>query len=83
MNDIHHAPRAETLSRDLRKALPEDSVLDDPASRSFYANDVFWQPGVEPLAIVCPGNTEELATAVRIATSAGVEPSSNIRARSR
>jgi D-lactate dehydrogenase (cytochrome) len=72
MNDVHQAPRAETLSRDLRKALPADSVLDDPASRRFYANDVFWQPGVEPLAIVCPGSTEELAAAVRIATTAGV-----------
>lgn len=72
MNDVHHPTRAQTLSQDLRKALPADSVLDDPASRRFYANDVFWQPGVEPLAIVCPDNTEALAAAVRIATSAGV-----------
>lgn len=49
-----------------------DGVLDDAQSRRFYANDVFWQPGIEPLAIVCPSNGEELAAAVREATRAGV-----------
>lgn len=56
----------------LRGVVPADAVLDDEASRRFYANDVFWQPGIEPLAIVCPSSTEELAAAVRTATQAGV-----------
>ena len=56
----------------LRGVVPAGAVLDDDASRHFYANDVFWQPGIEPLAIVCPSSTEELAAAVRTATQAGV-----------
>ncbi len=72
MNDIHQPSRADALSQALREVLPADSVLDDAASRRFYANDVFWQPGIEPLAIVCPTDTAMLAAAVRTATSAGV-----------
>jgi len=49
-----------------------DGVLDDAQSRRFYANDVFWQPGIEPLAIVCPSTCEQLAAAVRASTQAGV-----------
>lgn len=56
----------------LRGVVAPDAVLDDDASRRFYANDVFWQPGVEPLAIVCPSTPEELAAAVRAATQAGI-----------
>lgn len=56
----------------LRGVLAGDAVLDDEASRRFYANDVFWQPGVAPLAIVCPSTAEELCAAVRSATQAGI-----------
>jgi FAD/FMN-containing dehydrogenase len=55
----------------LRRALPADAVIDDDASRRFYANDVFWQPGVAPLAILRPGSREEVAAAVKAATAAG------------
>jgi len=72
MNDVHVPVSVETIARRLREVLPADAVLDDDASRRFYANDVFWQPGVEPLAIVCPADAQALAAAVRIATSAGV-----------
>lgn len=48
------------------------SVLADEASRDYYANDVFWQPGIRPLAIVMPESREAAAAAVRIATGQGV-----------
>jgi D-lactate dehydrogenase (cytochrome) len=56
----------------LRAVLPADTVLDDDASRLFHANDIFWQPGIAPLAIARPGTREELAAAVRTATEAGI-----------
>ncbi|TCT11553.1 D-lactate dehydrogenase (cytochrome) [Tepidamorphus gemmatus] len=49
-----------------------DSVLADSASRDYYANDIFWQPGIRPLAIVMPETREAAASAVRIATGGGV-----------
>ena len=65
---LDDAPIAATL----RGLLPADAVLDDAGSRRYYANDVFWQPGIEPLAIVCPATREDLAAAVGAATRAGV-----------
>jgi FAD/FMN-containing dehydrogenase len=56
----------------LRLVVPSDAVLDDEASRRFYANDIFWQPGIAPLAVVCPSTREELAAAVRAATEEGI-----------
>ncbi len=56
----------------LRAVLPADAVLDDDASRRYYANDIFWQPGIAPLAIVCPSTADHLAAAVRTAAAAGV-----------
>ena len=47
------------------------TVLTDPASLDFYANDVFWQPGIAPLAIVLPATAQQAAEAVRLATAAG------------
>jgi D-lactate dehydrogenase (cytochrome) len=61
-----------TIAATLRGVLAPDAVLDDDGSRRFYANDVFWQPGIEPMAIVCPATREELAAAVRAATEAGI-----------
>ncbi len=55
----------------LLAAFGPDVVLADAASRAYYANDIFWQPGIEPAAIVLPRNAEECARAVRIATDAG------------
>lgn len=56
----------------LRLAVPSEAVLDDDATRRFYSNDIFWQPGVEPLAVVCPETPAELAAAVRAATLADI-----------
>ncbi len=64
--------QASEIGARLRGVVAAGAVLDDAASRRFYANDVFWQPGIEPLAIVCPSSAEELAAAVRTATQAGI-----------
>jgi D-lactate dehydrogenase (cytochrome) len=56
----------------LRGALGDDAVLADAASRAFYANDIFWQPGIKPLAIALPRSADEAADIVRRATAAGI-----------
>ncbi|MBO9512656.1 MAG: FAD-binding oxidoreductase [Variovorax sp.] len=63
---------ASEIATALRGVVAADAVLDDPASRSFYSNDIFWQPGIEPLAIVCPASVQELCAAVRTATQQGI-----------
>ena len=60
-----------SIAATLRDALGDDIVLADPASLDYYANDVFWQPGVVPLAILRPSSREEVAAAVKAATAAG------------
>lgn len=56
----------------LKEALGESAVLDDDATRGFYANDIFWQPGIAPLAVIVPETRDDVADAVRIATSGGI-----------
>ena len=46
-------------------------VLADDQTRDYYSNDIFWQPGIRPLAVVLP-ETREQAEAVRIATNLNV-----------
>jgi FAD/FMN-containing dehydrogenase len=58
----------DTLVRELGEA----RVLSDPKTRDYYANDVFWQPGIPPLAVVLPTTREEAALAVRLATEQGI-----------
>ncbi len=59
------------LVAQLEQALGADHVLADDASRAFYANDVFWQPGILPAAIVRPATVDQVQQAVRLATAAG------------
>ena len=61
-----------TLLDALRAALGADGLLDDEKSRDFYANDVFWQPGIPPLAIALPRDRDQVAAAIRAAHDAGV-----------
>ncbi len=61
----------DALVAALIQSLGADAVLADDASRRFYANDIFWQPGIEPLAIVQPASAAAAAEAVRLATGAG------------
>jgi len=63
-----HQPLLDALTQ----LLGTDGVLADSVSRDFYANDVFWQPGVRPLAILRPQGAEEAAAAVKLATDAGI-----------
>ncbi len=56
----------------LRQRLGEAAVLSDADSLAFYANDIFWQPGILPDAVVLPGTAEDAADAIRIATDAGL-----------
>jgi FAD/FMN-containing dehydrogenase len=62
---------ASTIADRLRAALGDAAVLSDPASLDYYANDVFWQPGIIPAAIVQPATAEQAAQAVGIATASG------------
>ncbi|WP_137392371.1 FAD-binding oxidoreductase [Rhodoligotrophos defluvii] len=56
----------------LTQDLGPDTVLADDATRTYYANDIFWQPGILPLALVLPKTAEEAAHAVATATRAGI-----------
>ena len=56
----------------LRRALGDDLVKADPQTRDYYANDIFWQPGIPPLAVILPRTREEAAEAVRLATEQGL-----------
>ena len=56
----------------LRQALGDELVRHDVETRTYYANDVFWQPGIPPLAVIMPNTAEEVALAVRTATECGL-----------
>jgi D-lactate dehydrogenase (cytochrome) len=60
-----------SIAATLRDALGDDIVLADPVSLDYYANDVFWQPGIRPAAIVMPTTPEQAAKAIGLATQAG------------
>lgn len=55
----------------LRSALGADEVVVDAASRHDYANDIFWQPGITPEAIVRPSMPQHAADAIRLICEAG------------
>jgi D-lactate dehydrogenase (cytochrome) len=56
----------------LRDALGADQVLSDSATCTYYANDIFWQPGVPPLAVVLPKDRAQAVAAVKTAAAQGV-----------
>lgn len=56
----------------LRATLGAEGLAADDASRSYYANDVFWQPGIRPAAIAMPADAEQASACVRQATAAGL-----------
>ncbi|WP_342642637.1 FAD-binding oxidoreductase [Rhodoligotrophos ferricapiens] len=49
-----------------------DAVLADDATRTYYANDIFWQPGIPPLAVLLPDSAEMTAQMVGRAIAAGI-----------
>jgi len=66
------ADQIQNAVASLVQALGTDVALADDATRNFYANDIFWQPGIPPLAVILPRNRDEAAKAVSIATAAGI-----------
>lgn len=49
-----------------------DYVITDPDKVSFFGNDIFWQPGIMPIAVLQPENIDELAKAIGLVTSASI-----------
>jgi D-lactate dehydrogenase (cytochrome) len=56
----------------LRDAAGSAQVLSDDATCEYYANDIFWQPGVKPLAVVLPTTRDEAVAAVKAAAAHGI-----------
>jgi D-lactate dehydrogenase (cytochrome) len=67
-----HIRADDLLALDALQRALGDRVVSDTATREYYANDVFWQPGIPPLAVALPESVEEAAQAVRLATDAGL-----------
>ena len=67
-----HVRADDLMALDTLQRALGDRVLADTATREYYANDIFWQPGIPPLAVVLPQTREEAAEAVRLATEAGL-----------
>src|SRR5689334_3249502 len=67
-----HIRADDLLALDALQRALGDRVVSDTATRGYYANDVFWQPGIPPLAVALPESVEEAAQAVRLATDAGL-----------
>lgn len=67
----HTLPAAHNAVAELAAALGE-AVLADDKTRDYYANDVFWQPGIRPLAVIVPNSAKDAAMAIAIATRHGV-----------
>ena len=53
----------------LQVALGAEQVLADAASCAYYANDIFWQPGVAPMAIVLPKTRAQAVAAIEVAAA--------------
>ncbi|MDB5742449.1 MAG: hypothetical protein JWR68_764 [Polaromonas sp.] len=51
----------------LEAAVGTGAVMSDSATCTFYANDIFWQPGVVPAAVVLPENRAQAVAAVKVA----------------
>jgi D-lactate dehydrogenase (cytochrome) len=67
-----HIRADDLLALDALQRALGDRVVSDTATREYYANDVFWQPGIPPLAVVLPESVKEAAEAVRLTTDAGL-----------
>jgi len=52
---------------ELKAAAGSAIVFDDSATCEYYANDIFWQPGIVPMAVVVPESREQASAAVKVA----------------
>ncbi len=55
-----------------QQAVGDDRVLADRSTREYYANDVFWQPDIPPLAVIVPNSAAEVVEPVRMAVAEGL-----------
>jgi FAD/FMN-containing dehydrogenase len=62
----------ESFLCELRDRVGAAQVLSDKVTRDYYANDIFWQPGVAPLAVVLPQDRAQAVAAVEAAAANGV-----------
>ncbi|WP_226800686.1 FAD-binding oxidoreductase [Burkholderia sp. Z1] len=67
MQIAFHGPMHGDLGERLRALIGADAVLTDESSLAFYSNDVFWQPGVAPLAITLPRSADDVVALARLA----------------
>lgn len=51
----------------LQSAAGAEQVRSDDATCQYYANDIFWQPGIAPMAVVMPRTREQAIGAVKAA----------------
>ena len=63
----------EQFAGELAEIVGQSHVLTDHESRRFYSTDLSYVPGEVAAVVVQPGNAEELAKCVGIATSAGLD----------
>jgi D-lactate dehydrogenase (cytochrome) len=56
----------------LNDAIGARQVLSDSTTCEYYANDIFWQPGVVPLAVVLPQDRSQVVAAVKAAAAHGI-----------
>ena len=72
-------PSAQILARKpeivakLRAALPSDAVIDDPAETRAYECDALSAYRCQPLAVVLPRTTAEVAAALKVLHAEGVK----------
>ncbi len=63
----------ESFLSAVRDAVGQAQVLSDRATCEYYANDVFWQPGVIPMAVVLPQSRDQAVAAVKAAATHGID----------
>ena len=64
--------QSESFLSVLRNSVGAPQVLSDKVSCDYYANDIFWQPGVAPLAVVLPQDRAQAVAAVKVAAAHGI-----------
>ncbi len=69
MTDSDARMQIESFLSELCNAVGHAQVLSDSATRNYYANDIFWQPGVLPLCVVLPQTQAQAASAVKAAAA--------------
>ncbi|WP_205853366.1 FAD-binding oxidoreductase [Zhengella mangrovi] len=72
MADAQMKPDAVSAALSALAGLKGSGFRDDEETRAYYANDVFWQPGVRPLGVVMPEDAAIAADAVALCTRAGI-----------